>query len=112
NVLVADVAPADRTGLEEGPEVEEEMIAQYNVGAPPITSDPPIHTWARKLLLPPFSVTSIAKWEPETRELCASLIDGFIDKARARHVLPDPRRGHRHHVELHWFGDLAPCPAS
>ena len=83
NVLVADVAPADRTGLEEDPEVEEEMIAQYNVGAPPITSDPPIHTWARKLLLPPFSVNAIAKWEPETRELCRSLIEGFVGNGGA-----------------------------
>jgi cytochrome P450 len=42
-----------------------------------------VHTWARKLLLPPFSITSVAKWEPETRELCASLIDGFITGGRA-----------------------------
>ncbi len=83
NVLVADVAPADITGLEEDPEVTEEMMAQYNVGAPPITSDPPVHTWARKLLLPPFSANAIAKWEPETRELCRSLIDGFIASGHA-----------------------------
>jgi hypothetical protein len=59
------------------------MVQQYNVGAPPITSDPPVHTWARKLLLPPFSVTSVAKYEEETRELCRHLIDGFIDKGGA-----------------------------
>ncbi len=52
-------------------------------GAPPITSDPPVHTWARKLLLPPFSATSVAKWEPETRALCRSLIDGFIENGTA-----------------------------
>jgi cytochrome P450 len=33
--------------------------------------------------LPPFSATSIAKWEPETRELCRSLIEGFIADGRA-----------------------------
>ncbi len=80
NVLVADVQPPPER--EDG-EVGEEGIAQYNVGAPPITSDPPVHTWARKLLLPPFSVTSVAKWEPATRELCASLVDGFLAEGRA-----------------------------
>jgi cytochrome P450 len=60
-----------------------EELQNYNAGVPPITSDPPIHTWARRLLLPPFSATSIARWEPETRELCRSLIDGFIENGRA-----------------------------
>ena len=80
NVLVTDFEPPA-----EGVEIEagEEQLAQYNVGAPPITSDPPVHTWARKLLLPPFSVTSVAKWEPETRELCAALVEGFIADGRA-----------------------------
>ncbi len=78
NILVADVRPP-----EEGAHIGEEGVTQYNVGAPPITSDPPVHTWARKLLLPPFSVTSVAKWEPLTRELCASLVDGFLADGRA-----------------------------
>ena len=78
NILVADVRPR-----EEGAHIGEEGVPQYNVGAPPITSDPPVHTWARKLLLPPFSVTAVAKWEPLTRELCASLVDGFLADGRA-----------------------------
>jgi cytochrome P450 len=73
NVLVADFTPPP-----EGAAPNAEDIAQYNVGAPPITSDPPVHTWARKLILPPFSITSVAKYEEETRELCNTLIDGFI----------------------------------
>ncbi len=83
NVLVADVMPAPDSPAREVDEAEQELIQQYNVGAPPITSDPPVHTWARKLLLPPFSVASVAKWEPETRALCRSLIDGFIASGRA-----------------------------
>jgi hypothetical protein len=83
NILVTDFEPP-----QEGVEVEDVdgkvgEAAQYNGGAPPITSDPPVHTWARKLLLPPFSVTAVAKWEPETRELCAELIEGFIANGRA-----------------------------
>ncbi len=79
DVLVAPQGPPPEWDGEELPEV----LRDYDVGAPPITSDPPVHTWARRLLLPPFSVRAIAKYEPETRELCASLIDGFIENGRA-----------------------------
>lgn len=43
--------------------------------APPITSDPPFHNVARRLLLPPFSPKVIAAWEPEVRRLCNELLD-------------------------------------
>jgi hypothetical protein len=49
------------------------------VQAPPITSDPPEHHWARRLILPIFSPQSVAKYEPGCRELCHSLIDMFVD---------------------------------
>jgi cytochrome P450 len=80
DVLVAPQGPPpDNIPEEEWPE----ELRDYELGAPPITSDPPVHTWARRLLLPPFSVGAIAKWEPETRELCKTLIDGFIKNGRA-----------------------------
>jgi len=80
DVLVAPQGPPPEwDGEEEVPEI----LRDYDVGAPPITSDPPVHTWARRLLLPPFSVRAIAQYEQETRELCASLIDGFIANGRA-----------------------------
>ena len=44
-------------------------------GAPPITSDPPFHHEARRLVLPPFSPKKIAEWEPEVRRLCNELLD-------------------------------------
>lgn len=44
-------------------------------GAPPITSDPPFHHEARRLVLPPFSPKKIAEWEPEIRRLCNDLLD-------------------------------------
>ncbi len=77
DILVAPVGPPP------GEEQDAESDPFYGVAAPPITSDPPEHTWARRLLLPPFSIRSIERWEPETRELCRSLIDRFIDKGRA-----------------------------
>ncbi len=64
-------------------EIGAELEEQFSVGAPPISSDPPIHTWSRALLLPKFSIKEVARYEEETRELCRSLIDGFADKGRA-----------------------------
>jgi len=55
----------------------------YGVRVPPISSDPPEHTWARRLLLPHFSIKAITPYEEETRELCRSLIDRFIEKGTA-----------------------------
>jgi cytochrome P450 len=46
-------------------------------GSPPITSDPPFHHDARKLLLPAFTKAAASRQEPETRTLCHSLIDAF-----------------------------------
>src|SRR3990172_8995297 len=82
DVLVAPSGPPPE-GEEEADDDRPEALRDYQPSAPPITSDPPEHTWARRLLLLPFSAKSIARWEPETRELCRSLIDGFIDQGRA-----------------------------
>jgi len=46
-------------------------------GSPPISSDPPFHRDARKLLLPAFTKRAITKQEPATRAFCHSLIDAF-----------------------------------
>ncbi|HTQ78139.1 MAG TPA: cytochrome P450 [Burkholderiales bacterium] len=43
--------------------------------SPPITSDPPEHTPARKLLLPAFTPQAIAKLEPGTRAICRELLE-------------------------------------
>ena len=46
-------------------------------GSPPISSDPPFHHHARKLLLPAFTKTAVSRHEPATRALCHALIDAF-----------------------------------
>ena len=46
-------------------------------GAPPITSDPPKHAWARRMLLPPFSPTEVKKRIGDMRAICNELIDQF-----------------------------------
>ena len=45
--------------------------------APPITSDPPFHAEARRLLLPAFSPKAVAGYEPYTRALCRELLDAM-----------------------------------
>src|ERR671923_1789711 len=46
-------------------------------GSPPISSDPPFHHDARKLLLPAFTKAAVTRQEPRTMALCHSLIDAF-----------------------------------
>jgi len=48
--------------------------------APPITSDPPFHALARRLLLPAFGPKRIDALEPYTRALCNQLLDGIGDR--------------------------------
>jgi cytochrome P450 len=48
--------------------------------APPITSDPPFHQHARRLLLPAFAPKPIAALEPFTRDLCRELLDGVAGR--------------------------------
>jgi cytochrome P450 len=62
-------------------EEPEDPVLPY--GLPPISADPPLHTWTRRLLLPWFSHQRVDGYEAMTRELCASLIDGFIAAGRA-----------------------------
>jgi cytochrome P450 len=59
---------------EEGPDDD---LLPY--GLPPISSDPPLHTWTRHLLLPWFSHSRVDSYESMTRDLCRRLIHGFMD---------------------------------
>ncbi len=59
----------------EGPNLE--------YGLPPISSDPPLHTWTRRLLLPWFSHKRVESYIPLTRDLCRRLLDGFAGNGRA-----------------------------
>jgi cytochrome P450 len=79
DVLVAPFGA--RSGYGQEDLVQEDEFA--GVAAPPITSDPPEHTWSRRLLLPPFSIRSVEKFEPAAREHCQHLIDGFIANGKA-----------------------------
>jgi len=56
---------------------EEEPDDLLPYGLPPISSDPPLHTWTRRLLLPWFSHSRVDSYEAMTRDLCRRLIDGM-----------------------------------
>jgi cytochrome P450 len=45
--------------------------------APPITSDPPMHTWSRRLLLTRFGPHAVDTMTPITRGIADELIDDF-----------------------------------
>ena len=66
---------------EPGHDQADERVLEY--GLPPISADPPLHTWTRRLLLPWFSHRRVEGYEAMTRALCAELVDGFIDRGSA-----------------------------
>lgn len=49
-------------------------------GVPPISADPPLHTWTRRLILPTMSPQRVAEYEVVTRTLCKRLVDDAVAK--------------------------------
>jgi cytochrome P450 len=74
-------------------------------GSPPITSDPPFHHEARKLLLPAFTKTAVGKQEPATTELCHSL----IDRLEGQDVI-DAARDYAQHIPMRVIADILGFP--
>ncbi|MEV4110739.1 cytochrome P450 [Nonomuraea sp. NPDC049695] len=72
---------------------------------PPISSDPPFHHDARKLLLPAFTKTAVAKLEPATRAFCHQLIDAF----EGRDVV-DAARDYAQHIPTRVIADMLGFP--
>jgi cytochrome P450 len=54
---------------------EEDALPSPIGVAPPITSDPPFHQIARRLILPAFAPGPVNALEPRIRELCVKLLD-------------------------------------
>jgi cytochrome P450 len=74
-------------------------------GSPPISSDPPFHHDARKLLLPAFTKTEISKLEPATRAFCNSLIDAFDGQE-----VVDAARDYAQHIPIRVIADMLGFP--
>ena len=75
-------------------------------GSPPISSDPPFHHDARKLLLPAFTRTAVERQEPATRALCHSLIDDFGSQD-----IVDAARDYAQHIPMRVIADMLGFPA-
>ena len=75
-------------------------------GSPPISSDPPFHHDARKLLLPAFTKAAVARQEPATRAFCHSLIDTF----EGRDVV-DAAYDYAQHIPMRVIADTLGFPA-
>jgi cytochrome P450 len=74
-------------------------------GSPPISSDPPFHHHARKLLLPAFTKTVVSRQEPATRAFCHALIDSFA----GREVV-DAAADYAQHIPMRVIADMLGFP--
>ncbi len=74
-------------------------------GSPPISSDPPFHHAARKLLLPAFTKTAVSKLEPATRAFCHALIDKF-----AGQDIVDAAGDYAQHIPMRVIADMLGFP--
>ena len=74
-------------------------------GSPPISSDPPFHHDARKLLLPAFTKSAVSRQEPATRAFCHSLIDAFA----GREVV-DAATDYAQHIPIRVIADMLGFP--
>jgi cytochrome P450 len=74
-------------------------------GSPPISSDPPFHHDARKLLLPAFTKTAVTRQEAATRAFCHSLIDGFGERD-----VVDAAHDYAQHIPMRVIADMLGFP--
>jgi cytochrome P450 len=74
-------------------------------GSPPISSDPPFHHDARKLLLPAFTKSAVTRQEPGTRRLCHELIDAIEGQD-----VVDAARDYAQHIPMRVIADMLGFP--
>ena len=82
--MVPELSSSDVLVTSPPPELLEELLEdpifqQYGTNAAPISEDPPIHGWTRRLLLPHFAPKAVESHRQYTEDLANHLIDGFID---------------------------------
>ena len=74
-------------------------------GSPPISSDPPFHHDARKLLLPAFTKKAVSRQEASTRAFCHGLIDQFAGKD-----VVDAAADYAQHIPMRVIADMLGFP--
>jgi cytochrome P450 len=75
--------------------------------APPITSDPPFHAEARRLLLPAFSPKAIAALEDGARATCRELLDELL---RDGADVVDAAGSYAQHIPVRVIADMLGLP--
>jgi cytochrome P450 len=75
--------------------------------APPISSDPPYHKDARRMLLPIFSPQAVAKLEPATRAYCEELVEAL----RGRQIV-DGAEEYAQHIPVRVIANMLGLPES
>ena len=75
--------------------------------APPITSDPPMHTEARRILLPHFGPKAVERLTHKTREITASLLDALDGRDRA-----DAAADYAQHIPVRVIAHMLGIPES
>ena len=86
--MVSELSSNDPLVTSPPPEVIEDLLSdptfeKYGANAAPISEDPPVHGWTRRLLLPHFSPKAVEAHREYTQELADRLIDEFIDSGKA-----------------------------
>jgi cytochrome P450 len=79
--------------------------------APPITSDPPFHTEARRILLPFFSPAATDRLRPDTEAICARLLDD-IAGAGAGGAVIDAAERYAQHIPVRVIAHMLGIPES
>lgn len=77
--------------------------------APPISSDPPFHQGARRVLLPAFAPQAIAKLEASTRTFCEGLVADMARRARDGEVV-DGAVDFAQHIPVRVIADMLGFP--
>jgi cytochrome P450 len=77
--------------------------------APPITSDPPFHQLARRLLLPPFAPKRIEPWEEDIRRLCRDRLDDLGDVTPGETVI-DAAEQYAQHIPVNVIARMLGFP--
>lgn len=76
-------------------------------GAPPITSDPPFHHMARRLLLPAFAPKKIEALTASAEAICAELLDAIATEDN-----PDAALHYAQHIPLRVIAHMLGFPES
>jgi len=87
-------------------------LAEAPVGnAPPISSDPPFHHGARRLLLPAFAPKAIEPMENGVRTLCRRLLSDIAEAAIAKGGIADAAVQYAQHIPVSVISMMLGFPA-